>query len=237
MANEYFHFKQFSINQDKCAMKVGTDGVLLGAWVETASVRSFLDVGTGTGLIALMLAQRSNAVIDAIEIDTSACIQARENVQASPWADRIKVYHSSFKEYMYHASVRYDYIVSNPPYFERSLHALDSSRSVARHDRKFNMEEFIIGSFNLLSGRGRLSMIVPYTSGTHIVETAAEIGLFLNRSMKIRPVPGKTYKRIMMEFSRQQESVSEEELIIEAGKRHNYSPEYRALTREFYLAF
>ena len=129
MPNDYFKFKQFTIHQDKCAMKVGTDGVLLGAWAECANAKGILDIGTGTGLIALMIAQRSNAKIDAVEIDETASKQAKENIKKSLWNDRIEILNISFQDFSKSTNEKYDLIVSNPPYFQNSLYAPDEKRT------------------------------------------------------------------------------------------------------------
>ena len=163
MANPYFQFKKFTIRHDKCAMKVGTDAVLLGAWADITACKNILDIGTGTGIIALMLAQRCFANIDAIDIDTDAYSQAKENVAASPFAERINVIHASCSEYTGScAREKYDLIVSNPPYFINSLKCPDNKRSVARHTDSLSLFELIDDSCSLLSLSGRIALVLPY---------------------------------------------------------------------------
>ena len=146
MANPYFQFKKFTVWHDKCAMKVGTDGVLLGEWASTERCQRILDVGTGTGLIALMLAQRSTAILDAIDIDSDACLQAQENIAKSPFANRIQVYQTSLSEYMPDENIKYDLIVSNPPYFIDSLKCPDTKRNLARHTDTLSLPDLLRGT-------------------------------------------------------------------------------------------
>ena len=164
MANPYFQFKQFTVWHDKCAMKVGTDGVLLGAWTSVENTRSILDVGCGTGLISLMLAQRCQAIIDALDIDPAACMQARENADRSPFGQRLQVIHRPFADCVTEfAGIRqYDCIVSNPPYFINSLKCPDKQRNQARHTDTLSLDELISGSKQLLSPGGRLCLILPF---------------------------------------------------------------------------
>ncbi len=237
MPNNYFKFKQFAVYQDQCAMKVGTDGVLLGAWVDCEKAKSILDIGTGTGLISLMLAQRSSAFIDAVEIDQQACDQAKENVKKSLWKDRIEILHSSFQEYYKSTNKKYDLIVSNPPYFQNSLLAPDKKRTDARHNSNLQLEDLMSGSLKLLNDDGILGVILPYLEGNMFILKASEFGLYCVRQTKVLPNPGKQPKRLLLEFSRNKKPLIEQELIIELNKRHEYSEAYKNLTKDFYLAF
>lgn len=237
MPNNYFKFKQFTVYQDKCAMKVGTDGVLLGAWNDCVKAKTVLDVGTGTGLIALMIAQRSNAEIDAVEIDKLACEQASENIKKSPWKTRVNIIHSSIQEYIKGVEKKYDLIVSNPPYFQNSLYAPDESRTNARHNSNLEYEDLINMALRLLNENGTLSLILPYIEGTMFIIKAAEKGLFCIRQTNVLPNPGKKPKRLMLEFKKIKKPLVEQELIIELNKRHEYSEAYKNLTKDFYLAF
>jgi len=237
MANDYFKFKQFTIYQNKCAMKVGTDGVLLGAWASVENVDKVLDIGTGTGLIALMLAQRSNAVIDAIEIDSDACEQAQENVNQSPWAHRIHIIHQPFQDFSKVTTIKYDLIVSNPPYFQNSLTAPQETRAKARHNTELQLTDILHGTLNCLSESGTLSLILPYVEGSLFIVKAAEQGLYCVRKITILPKPGRQPKRLLLEFRKIKTPFNEEQLIIELNKRHEYSEAYKNLTSDFYLAF
>jgi tRNA1Val (adenine37-N6)-methyltransferase len=236
MANDYFHFKKFSIYQDRCAMKVGTDGVLLGAWVETEYAERILDIGTGTGLIALMLAQRSGAFIDAIEIDEVAAEQARENVAGSPWNNRITIHASSFQKYE-SAGARYDLIVSNPPYFSDFPDATGTSRELARQNSALSLKELFDGICQLLSKTGRFALIFPADSFDCVLGKASKSGLSAIRITKVLSTPEGKVKRILAEFSYEIHETKYEELIIEAKGRHQYSERYKHLTSEFYLDF
>jgi tRNA1Val (adenine37-N6)-methyltransferase len=236
MPNNYFQFKQFTVKQDQCAMKVGTDGVLLGSWVKTENVKRILDIGTGTGLIALMLAQRSEAVIDALEIDEKSAGQALENIGKSPWKERINIICESFQNHS-KLNFRYDLIVSNPPFFINSLHAPDAIRTTARHDDKLSFNEIIEGVVNLLIPEGKFCLIWPYSDFQLIKTISNEAGLYDNRILYIFPAPDKPIKRVMIEFSFIKKRLEESDLTIEKYGRNGYSEEYKNLTKDYYLKF
>lgn len=237
MPNNYFKFKQFTIHQDKCAMKVGTDGVLLGAWADCENANSILDIGTGTGLITLMLAQRSIAKIDAVEIDEAACVQAKENIEKSLWSDRIEIFNIPFQDFSKSTNEKYDLIVSNPPYFQNSLYAPDEKRTDARHNSNLKLDELLNGALKLLTRKGKLSIILPYLEGALFILKAAENGLYCVRQTKVLPKPDRAPKRLLLEFISEKMPLIEQELIIELNKRHEYSEAYKNLTKDFYLAF
>jgi len=237
MPNDYFKFKQFTVFQDKCAMKVGTDGVLLGAWANCKNAKTVLDIGTGTGLIALMIAQRCNAKIDAVEIDEHAVIQASENVANSLWNDRINLIHQSFQDFINHSERKYSLIVSNPPYFQNSMVAPDHKRANARHNSELQLDEIIAGATRLLTDDGILSVILPYIEGTLFIVKASQKGLYCNRQTKVLPKPGREPKRLLLEFMKTKKPLVEQEIIIELNKRHSYSDAYKNLTKDFYLSF
>lgn len=218
-------------------MKVGTDGVLLGAWADCENSKSILDVGTGTGLIALMLAQRSNAQIDAIEIDQNACEQAADNVDKSLWKDRIHVINQSLQDYKKQTDKKYDLIVSNPPYFQNSLYAPDQNRTNARHNSSLEYDDILESASGLLSENGTLNLILPYLEGTMFILKASEKGFYCVRQTNVLPNPGKQPKRLLLEFKREKKPLVEQEIIIELNKRHEYSEAYKNLTKDFYLAF
>ncbi len=241
MSNSYFRFKEFVVRQAGAAMKVGTDGVLLGAWASlTGGEGRILDVGTGTGLIALMAAQRTaGTLIDAIEIDPAAAEQARRNVEDSPWADRISVEAVSLQELSERADLpRYDHILSNPPYFVDSLKPPDAGREAARHAGQLTYDELAAGVARLLAPEGRFSAIFPYEESALFVVRAAIAGLYCVRRTNVHTAPGRPVKRVLLGFSRTRPaSVKEETLIIENAARDGYSDAYRQLTRDFYLYF
>lgn len=236
MGNDSFNFKHFSVRQDLAAMKVGTDGVLLGAWASVAGVRSVLDIGTGTGLIALMLAQRTaDAQIHAIELDEAAHRQAVHNFKVSPWRERLKAVHADFKTYI--STLKYDLIVSNPPYFSHSLKNPCDKKSLARHTRTLNYAELIKGTKGILKDTGRLCVVLPASEKDNFYQIAALFDLKLNRTLLVKPTPNKPPKRVLLEFSFHSIVEVEDEIIIEEFGRHQYSEAYKQLTKDFYLAF
>jgi tRNA1Val (adenine37-N6)-methyltransferase len=236
MANSTFSFKQFTIRQDHCAMKVGTDGVLLGAWVNLSNAMKILDVGTGTGLIAIMMAQRSNAQIDAVEIDENAFAQAKENVNFCPWSDRVRVYHDTFQHFANITSTRYDFIVSNPPYFRNSLKPPMKPRSYARHDIQLTYESLLFNAAGILALKGRLSVIIPAFETEHLITTAYIKGLFPSKLTKVSSVAGKDYSRCLVEFSLERTRLTiQDTLVIREKGLKEYTGEYKALTKDYYL--
>ncbi len=235
MANSYFTFKQFVVNQENCAMKVGTDGVLLGSWANIGNANYVLDVGTGTGLIALMLAQRSNAQITAIEIDENASIQAIENVENSAFKKQIKVLNVSLQDFSENNNLKFDYIVSNPPYFQNSLKSENLSRTIARHTTELSFDELISNSVKLLSNFGHFIVIIPKIEEVKCIEIASKYGIYPCKILNVKPTPNKEINRIVIDFSKTEQETIFEEIIIEISGRHNYSKEYIQLTKEFYL--
>lgn len=233
MANQYFRFKQFTVWHDQCAMKVGTDGVLLGSWVNCRNTNRILDVGTGSGLIALMCAQRSTGHIDAIDICHQAYNQATFNVSQSIFTNRIKVFLQSYEEFF--TDKKYDLIVSNPPYFEKSLKSPDKNRNIARHnDTSLSFDVLISKSVQLLSDTGKLSVIIPADSFETLHKIASFHHLNLNRKTLVKPKPDATPKRVLTEYSFNQVDPEGNEIAIELS-RHIYTPEYISLTKDFYL--
>ncbi len=232
--NDYFQFKQFLIRQGQTAMKVGTDGVLLGAWAEVGNASSILDIGTGTGLLALMAAQRNpEARIEAVEIDGDACRQACQNITSSPWHDRIKLHHLSIFDF--HPPDRFDCLLCNPPFFLHSTPTPDPSRTMARHCCEFTHTDLLSLAPRLLTPQGKLNLILPVTEAENLIRQAPQYSLCLSRITKVRPTPQKAPKRYLLEFSFPHSvSPASDELIIEYS-RHHYSPEYQKLTDDFYL--
>ncbi len=231
-----FEFKQFAIHQDRCAMKIGTDGVLLGAWTSLKkSPETILDIGAGTGLIALMLAQRSGAeTIDAIEIDEDAYEQCVDNFEASPWGDRLFCYHAGLDEFMDEIEDQYDLIVSNPPFYAEEVPSGNSARDIARQNQSLPFEELIDGVSKLLAPSGIFSTIIPYKEEKHFIALALKPGLHCNRITRIKGNPRSEIKRSLLQFSFSGKEVRGDELIIEK-ERHHYTQEYIELTKDFYL--
>lgn len=242
-------------------MKVGTDGVLLGAWTELplepalnkmkpVSAKKYLDIGTGTGVIALMLAQKhypeqgqdsENIIIDAIDTDESSCIQARENIAASKFNGKINVIHQSLHQFIEKANQNsYDLIVSNPPYFFNSLKSPDTYRNRVRHSdiSELGPETLISSALKLLTTDGIFSLILPKNEGGNFIIEAEKSFLYCNRLTHIFPKPGKECIRFLMQFQRSPSQMREDNLTIETGKALNdFTGEYKLLTREFYLNF
>jgi tRNA1Val (adenine37-N6)-methyltransferase len=235
MPNNYFNFKQFSVCQEKSAFKVGTDGVLLGAIADISKSESILDIGTGTGLISLMLAQRSPSLITAIEPDNESYFQALENIKSSPWAERIKVNNTDLQNF-FTETLKFDLIVSNPPYFSDSLKNPDPRKSAARHNNSLPTYELLKGVVRLMKDSGKFQVIMPYIEGNIFIAEANNYGLYCNGILKIRPLPGAEIRRLILTFETTKKNHIEKFLTIEHG-RHEYTDDYVNLTREFYLKF
>lgn len=235
MPNPYFRFKQFTVFHDKCAMKVGIDGVLLGAWTDVTNAESILDVGTGSGLIALMLAQRSEATVTAIDIDADAVIQANENIENSVWRSKISATQITLQELAQSTGTKFDLIVSNPPFFINSLKAPDEKRNTARHTDTLTHEELIDNTLKLISPNGSISIILPVEEGTKSIEYAFSKKLYCKRVVKVHPRPEKPAHRLLIELTPVECETQSSELCIENGERHNYSPEFTAIASPYYL--
>lgn len=225
-----FHFKNFTLNQSQNVFRVGTDGVLLGALTSVENAEKILEVGTGTGLIALMLAQRNPAAeITAIDINVDSVRLAEENFQISPFSQRLKILHQDYKKF--ETSDRFDLIVSNPPYFEKNPSIKDI---VARQQTELEFEDLIQKSAKLLSEKGKLSVIIPCDAGNNFEKIAINHQLFANRKIKIFGLKNAAPKRVILEFARRETTVEEFDFTIEKSPR-NYSEEYLDLTQDFHL--
>lgn len=235
MPNNYFKFKQFTVWQNHSAMRVGTDGVLLGAWADCSNCKRTLDIGTGTGLISLMIAQRSDTAIDAVEINTAACIDAETNFTDSAWHNRLFLHHKSLEDFSKNCTFTYDLIVSNPPYFENSLQNPDHNKATARHTESLSYEELLRTSSELLNTNGRICIVVPANSKEKLEEIGEKHHLKINKAVYIHTTPKKQAKRVLLQLSSSDDLYSEENLIIEEFGRHQYSKEYLNLTKDYYL--
>ena len=228
-----FKFKQFEIAQDKCAMKVGTDGVLIGAWTLCNNATNILDIGSGTGLISLILAQRNHvAVITGIEIEENAFLQSQDNFNNSKWSNRLSIIHTSLQ--VFSSETKFDLIVSNPPFFTDSTQANNQYRKLARSTNSLNFKELISKSKILLSESGIFSVIIPFSRKEEFINIALENHLFLSRICNIKGTENSPVKRIIMEFNNSQNTILEENLMIEK-ERHNYTDKYIDLCKDFYL--
>ena len=218
-------------------MKIGTDGVLLGAWTPIENnPKSVLDIGTGTGIIALMLAQRSDAEqIDALEIDESAYEQAVENFENSPWGDRLFCFHAGLDEFIDDPEDEYDLIVSNPPFFSEEYRSENEQRDLARFQGAMPFEELVEAAVLLLSENGIFSVIIPFNEEDRFIELCAEAELFPIKVTRVKGTPNSKIIRSLLAFKRYELSVlTADELVIEIS-RHEYTPEYISLTKDFYL--
>lgn len=245
-----FKFKEFTVHQDRCAMKIGTDSVLLGAWVSIERFpNSILDIGAGTGVLSLMLAQRSAAVpiaigiIDAIEIEDNAHEQCVENFEQSPWSDRLFCYHASLEEFTEEMESQYDLIISNPPFYSPSFafgisskedKKSETAREVARQNDAMPFRHLIESVSKLLSKEGLFSVIIPYSEEKNFIVLASKEHLFPNRILRVKGSPSSEIKRSLIEFSFYEYAVNAEELTIEKA-RHQYTEDYIQMTKDFYI--
>ncbi len=234
-----FQFKEFSVHQNKTAMKIGTDAVLLGVWTNLEKYPdSILDIGSGTGVISLMLAQRSSAMtIDAVEIDENAYEQTVENFEQSDWGDRLFCYNASFQEFaqeMAEEDERYELIVSNPPFYTDTFETSNEARNKARFTSALSFEDLLKGVGAILEESGSFSTIIPFKEEKEFVELAKEYKLFLNRVCHIKGNPSSEIKRSLLSFSFEETEIYREELVIEL-ERHQYTDAYTNLTKDFYL--
>jgi tRNA1Val (adenine37-N6)-methyltransferase len=238
MSNAFFRFKQFTIEQQGVSMKVNTDGVLLGAWAAINQAVSALDVGTGTGVIALMLAQRNPHIrIDAVEKDKASAQQALENIRHSHWPHRITVFQESFQRFARQCTAQYDLIISNPPYFVNALPSPFETRTRARHTEELTHEELIFYTQKLLTPHGALCVILPFAEGSRFLGLAAEQGLFCTHKTTVYSIRTKPPKRLLLRFAPLPSLCTETELAIHENDGIAFSDNYKKLTGDFYLKF
>lgn len=231
-----FQFKQFKIHHHRSGHKVGTDGVLLGAWtsLENNPVE-ILDIGTGSGLVALMMAQRSNAeLIDAVEINENAYEECVDNFENSIWNDRLFCYHGDVKEFAKEPDLSYDLILSNPPFFKNSSKNKIDSREQARRQNNLTYSELIEAVCQLLSPNGEFSTVIPYSDSEEFTEKAKAKGIFAYRITHVKGLKNSSLKRSLIQFSFQNKPRVTNELILEIS-RHNYTEKYKDLVKDFYL--
>ncbi|MDA7706152.1 MAG: methyltransferase [Flavobacteriaceae bacterium] len=231
-----FRFKQFSVAQDQCAMKIGTDAVLLGAWTGLDSQpNSILDIGAGTGILALIMAQRSTAeLIDALEIDADAYEQCVENFENSDWGDRLFCYHASLDEFTEEIEDQYDLIISNPPFYTDTFKTENEVRNQARFEDAMPFNELLKSVSQLLSPTGHFNVVIPFSEETSFIELAAKEGLYPSKILTIRGQKSSPLKRSMICFTFKKQAIETRELVIEIA-RHQYTKEYTSLTKDFYL--
>ena len=238
MPNDTFDFKKFSIKQDKCAMKVGTDAVLLGAWIIPNGSKNILDIGTGTGVISLMLAQKSSANILAVEIDKQSTEQAMLNVSQSNYFSQIQVENVSIQDLAQKSEKKFDLIVTNPPYFIDSYKSIESNRTIARHSDSLPFEELIYSVLKLLDVKGKFCLILPKNEAGIFRKMAEIKGLYLSKLLRIRTKPDKeSEKRHLMQFEFKETEFSESTLVLEENESRNYTQAYKEFTKDYYLNF
>ena len=227
-----FRFKQFEIHQDQCAHKVGTDGVLLAAWSNTQGKINALDIGCGTGLITLMLAQKNKDInLTAIEVDQASALQAKFNFDQSPWSDRTRLIHSDFR--FFRPNSKYDFIISNPPFFNAGAVA-ESTRNLARHSQALPMQLLLERTEAILTENGQFNTIYPTEEAHLLSDLASEERLFLKEICHIKPKANKKVERLLMAFTRIPQQTIESKIVIQNEERHDYTADYIQLTRGFY---
>lgn len=234
MSNQYFDFKRFRIEQDRCSMKVGTDGVLLGAWFPMERGKNVLDVGCGTGLVAIMAAQRGAASVTAVEIDPKASQQAFQNATNSEWRDRIFVQCADFAHFT--AEIRFDRIVSNPPYFRDSLRCPDQGRNAARHNDSLSYETLVRCAAPLLAPDGLLCVVLPYDAVGEFTKCALAFDLNLCHETDVVTAPGKHPKRSLLAYGFGSQGLRKDVLVM-CGPDGKETSDYINLVKDFYLKF
>lgn len=234
MSNSYFQFKQFRIQQDKTAMKVCTDSCILGAYAPVSDAKQILDIGTGTGLLALMVAQRSQAQIDAVEIDKAASGQATENVTESPFSDRIRVHSSSIQAYSVRCRKKYDVIISNPPFFTNHLKRKEFNQNVALHSESLQLSELAIIASYLLDKEGSFIVMLPVYE-TNLLEAAAEeVNLYPFEKLHILEKYKGRQLRIITSFAFNTQPCVEKTLYIKTNEG-TYTQDFISLIQPYYL--
>lgn len=231
--NNFFQFKQFRIIQEKTAMKVGIDGVLLGAWANISNDKSILDVGTGTGLLALMVAQRSSAIVDAVELEPEAAEEAFINFQNSKWLSRIHLSVCAFQNLK--TNKKYNHIISNPPYFDNSYGGLNDKRKKARFTDSLSLKELLSKAACLLSNKGKISLILPSDKEEQLMQLASEFELHITRLCHVKPDENKKCHRILIELSFEKRATQKQLIIIRDAISGDFSDQYRAITKAYYL--
>lgn len=235
MGNSWFQFKQFKINQDKTAMKVGVDSVLLGSLASFNKPNNVLDIGAGTGLLSFMAEQRTNAKIVAIEIEKNAFLQCKENVILNKKEIKIEVYNISIQEYAKKTKEKFDHIICNPPYFENSYLSKNNSKNIARHTNELSYNELIVCVHKLLTEKGIFSVILPFEKHNNFVQLSLAKQLFCFREILIFPKENKQANRTILEFSKQKNEFVSEIIIIRKSDTNQYTEQYKKLTKDFYL--
>ncbi len=241
MPNQYFQFKQFTIDQDQCAMKVCTDSCLFGAWVadyldqEKNNRQYILDIGTGTGLLALLIAQKTNAHIDAVETEEAASIQASNNFAASPWSKKLQTYNSSFQLFKTTIPNSYDFIISNPPFFENNLKSNNQLKNLALHSNELTLSDLILQIQFHLKLNGQFAILLPFDRSTYFIDKAQKAGFYIQSIINVKQTPKHPFFRSMMLFGYNSSPTITKEIIIK--ENNEYTTEFRDLLSAYYLPF
>ncbi|MFC4232886.1 tRNA1(Val) (adenine(37)-N6)-methyltransferase [Parasediminibacterium paludis] len=236
MPNDYFQFKQFTIYQQHCAMKVTTDGCLFGAWAaaniqeNALKVQRILDIGTGTGLLSIMLAQQSEAFIDAVEIDSAAAEQAKTNFHSAPWQLRLKVYETPIQNYI---NGPYDFIISNPPFFDKDLKSADAKRNLALHSSALSLEVLLANITRLLAANGEFAILLPYHRLTFFEDLATANGYYLYKKTLVQQTPKHPYFRGMLQFGCAKKEAIIDSIVIKEDS--SYTAAFKDLLKDYYL--
>ncbi|MDA3905675.1 MAG: methyltransferase [Bacteroidales bacterium] len=237
MSVDYFQFKQFIVHHTYSTMKVGTDAVLLGTLSDIPEKGKILEVGTGTGVISLILAQRSKAQITAIDIHQASVWEARANFKESPWTERLKALMISYQLYAAQGNpIRYDLIISNPPFFENDLKSTDINRNIARHNDHLSYRDFLLASRYFISEIGQLCLILPLTEAQIFIEEAKNSGFYLQKKIEIKPKPEKEANRLILSFGKQILNEIQKNSITIRNNDNTYSETYKKLTEDFYVS-
>ena len=233
-----FRFKHFTVKQDKCTMKVNTDGVLLGAWSDTAGADRALDIGTGTGVIALMLAQKNPyLLIDAIDVDMDAYLQSKENFECNSIGQNIRAHFEGLQEFTTRKDSLYDLIVSNPPFFTGGTFSYNENKANVRHTLKLSHSELLQNVRKLLTKKGFFDVILPLAEGLRFIQMASQYGLFVCKKTEVFTRPTKNIERLLLRFSKvRPDEVISDTLSIWEDEKNEYSEEYKNITSDFYLA-
>jgi len=233
--NQPFKFKQFEIQHEHSTMKVGTDAIVLGSWLKVDDdCKTILDIGTGCGVIALMLAQRTKAIIDTIDIDEPSALEAEFNFKNSPWNDRLKIYQSSLEKFCPPGNIKYDLVVSNPPFFQNSLLPLSSRLQVAKHNVALTMESFVGNIHRLLAKDGKWAVILPAGMKTRINSLARENGYAMLQNLNVFTKAGKPLTRIVAVFGMNDCANTEFENLTIRGEDGSFTDQYKKLTQDYH---
>lgn len=240
MANNFFQFKQFTVQQEHCAMKVTTDACLFGAWCASivhrpsSMVYRLLDIGTGTGLLSLMIAQKNNDIkIDAVEIDEQAAMQAASNFRASSWKDKLTPHHNSIQQFS-SSNQLYDFIISNPPFFNNDLKSDNTKRNLALHSEALSLEELLLSIKNNLTEDGKFAVLLPYHRAAYFEELATKENFYVEEKISVKQTPHHPHFRIMILFSKQSTTSKQKEIIIK-DEFNDYATEFKELLQDYYL--